>query len=379
MDEYENDVVVSQAPCITLNMKETSTENGTAKLNCDVSLLPIEISFRQRTLSNLSAFANSLKERNNAMNEHHHRTSSSRRSKSKSSVEKPRESSSSKEITFCCLCPSIAFTLPLVREVSTDPLFERSREILNGHPVRGAYFGIIFDNNAIEFNEKGATSSDSPTSDSSDSGAKFSCHYMSFFASSPVGDRVAVDSVMRRTDILVGKGRLEVNPYTSISIEYKPSTPGTKERNHCKESFPIIPTISSFKARQEDDDEDNKIDRMLTSKLHDVDAHSRKELRGTDPQLEMISEVEKCGSAVIVNIPILVADLTRTEMETLLLMLGAVSPDDSASGKNNNNKTSTTTEKEPNDTSSPGLCFGINIDQISLSLREDATTCAVTS
>jgi hypothetical protein len=176
-----------------------------------------------------------------------------------------------------------------------------------------------------------------------------------------VGEWPVVSGKMQRTDIIVARGRMEVNPYFPISISINFKSQGKPERNYGRESFPVTPTISSFKARQEDEDDELKIDRVLFSKLHDVEADSRKELRGTDPQSTMISNAEKCEIIVAVNIPELLGDFSAKELEVLLRMVNATT---------STVQTSPIETSDETDASEP-LCISFNCDQVSLLLHSD--------
>jgi hypothetical protein len=256
-----------------------------------------------------------------------------------------------------------------VKQVITGPLFDRCGEVLENARIKGASLGFLLENTNFEWSEKKNDESDSSHFESS---GRFSCHHLLFFATSPVGDKIAVDTRMQRTDIFVARGRMEVNPYIPISLDFKRNLPGSKERNHGRDSFPIVPAISSFKARQEDEDEELKIDRLLFSKLQDVDADSRKELRGTDPQIAMVADAEKCSSVVVLNIPEILADLTKTEMETFLNMLDAAKPTTETSNSASSRSTVVAPEIPDEEAPAKSMCLALNIDQITLSLKEDS-------
>ena len=311
----------------------------------DATIAPIEVCFRQRTLSNLSNFASRLKA---------FTASSSKDSKVH------LDDKTSKNVSFYCSSPSIEVRIPLVRHVSTGPLFERFGEPPKHLLTKEASLGVIFLNTAIEL-------STGPTLDSDeclDSG-KFVANQMLLFVESPVGDNIAVDTQMQRVDVCLVSGRVEVNPCIPISIEFKKSYNKSQKAHNGRNSFPLVPAISSFKARQEDDDEDIKTDRLLFSKLTDVNADSRKELRGSDPQYAMLSDVEKADVVVILGIPEITAELTKTEIETLLKVIEATMPMTSEA-----NQSGSSQEKEE---SNQWLSLSVNFDKISFSLREDAS------
>lgn len=342
-----------------MNIKTTKDNATTSSLQCDVTLLPIEIFFRQRTISNLSTFAAHLKEE----------PAKPESTKLNSIQNDDLDDKASKQISFCCHCPSVTFSIPLLKEVTTGPLFDRCGEVLENARITGASVGVLIDNTSFEWTE---TKNDEIDSNELESSGNFSCHHLLFFAKSPIGDKITVDTKMQRTDICVARGRMEVNPYIPISIDFRKNSPGRKEGNHGRHSFPLVPAISSFKARQEDEDEELKIDRLLFSKLQDVDADSRKELRGSDPQIAMVADAEMCNSVVVLNIPEILSDLTKTEIETFLMMLDAARPTPEAFDSSNTSRsTDVALPISEEEAEAKSLCISISIDQITLSLKED--------
>jgi hypothetical protein len=332
-----------------LHLKQSREIKTSRSLECDISLLPIELFFRQRTISNISTFAAQLKESKDGQELEFSTNQSGE-----------REDGITRRTSFSFRCPSITFSIPLVKQVVTGPLFNRCGETLNNAPVEGASLGFLLEGTAFEWSKEKNDEYDAAL----ESSGRFSCLHMLFFASSPVGDQVAVDTIMQRTDIFLASGRTEVNPFIPISLELKQDVAAGKEGNHGRDSFPIVPAISSFKARQEDEDEELKIDRLLFSKLRDVNADSRKELRGTDPQISMLSDAEKCDFVVVLNVPEIISDLTTTEMETLLKMLEAARPDPSS-------PTAAKPEKRIQEVKAQSVCLAANFDQITISLKQD--------
>eukprot|EP00980_Cylindrotheca_fusiformis_P014868 scaffold4060_cov121-Cylindrotheca_fusiformis.AAC.2 len=345
-DSGKDDNLVFDAPCFSLSIQKNRQSASTDSVKCDATLLPLELCVRQRTLSNISSLSAYLKE-----------LQSDSQSSSTQSV--GSDTNRSQHFSFQCNCPSITVLLPLVHEVSTHPVFERTGEVLNNVLIKGPSLGVLLENTAFEWI---AGSADEYKNNLED-GGRFLCNNILFFVQSPVGDAIALNANMQRADLLMASGRLEVNPCIPISIEIKPNTGDGKVG---RDSFPLAPTISSFKARQEDEDEDIKIDRLLFSKLNDVNADSRKELRGSDPQLVMVADARKAEFVVVLSIPEITADFTSSEMETILNILSAVKKPESAEnhsfGKHPRHK-----ESGP----SRIVGFALNISRITLALHED--------
>jgi hypothetical protein len=327
-----------------MNVKKKRKNSAIDSIKCDATVLPIEVCIRQRTLSNLSSFAAQLR----AL-----KSESGCTTTQSATLDATRK----QHVSFQCSCPSITIGVPLVQKVSTSPIFERNGEMLNNAPIKRPSLGLLLQNTAFEW----VTGPAEDGNDSLEEAGRFMSHNMLFFVQSPVGDKIVLDANMQRTDILMASGRLEVNPCIPISIELKRNIGGSKIGG---DSFPLVPAISSFKARQEDDDEDIKIDRLLFSKLSDVNADSRKDLRGSDPQFAMVADAKKADFVVVLNIPEITADFTKSEMETLLNILAATKPEPPS-------PTTVAPSQDAEDGRVQGTCFALNISKITLSLNED--------
>mmetsp|Transcript_22399 Transcript_22399/g.55399 ORF Transcript_22399/g.55399 Transcript_22399/m.55399 type:complete len:1910 (-) Transcript_22399:166-5895(-) len=345
-DEGEIDQVLFEAPCISVSVKKDINANADTpdSVVCEASFLPLEVCIRQRTLSNISSFANQIGDSTPAAS-----------NKQATTSEKKKQ-----QMVFVqCSCPSITVGIPLSRGVPTAQLFHRHQTVLQNAPKKGTWLGFLLLNNSFVWN---AFPKENHTDVMVETGT-YMAHHMLMFVQSPVGDVVDVDAAIRRADIFVANGRVEVNPVTPITIEVK--------RNHDdagRDSFPLVPSISSFKARQEDDDEDLKIDKLLFSKMGDVDADSRKELRGSDPQFGMASESEKASTVISISIPEVAIEATKSEMETVLQVLEALKPEDDP-----NAGTETARQDEPAVASSaPRTCLALNISKTTVVLKQDA-------
>jgi hypothetical protein len=343
-----DDAVVSQAPCVTLHAKLSRKTVLDSVFECDTTFAPIEIIYRHGTMSNLKALVDQIGEGGVG--------SESDAPDTQLVVCKEERK---RQVRCSCSCSAIALSIPTLENVSTDALFERCGEVLEHAPVSESSLGILFEQISIEWNDGQDDTGEAPHLDS---GAKFACHHILFFASSPIGGKLAVDAKMQRTDLLVARGRMEVEPYIPISIDIRDNMSDDQETNYGRESFPIVPAISSFKARQED--EELNIDQVLFSKLHDVDTDSRKGLRGNDPQASMLADAELSRFVVSIIVPEVTGDLTKTEMDVLLRMAQAATP--SSKPASHSVKVSDTKECDNR------LSVSMNFGQMSLTLHGDS-------
>lgn len=349
-DEYDDDVLVSQAPCVNLHWKSSRGRTNGDDLYCNVSILPLEVFFRHRTMSNLAKFGSLIRDGSAALAQ-----------TTISSLHETRipdgDNKRRKHLVVSCSCPSITLSTPLLKQVDTGPLFDRSGVVVNDAATRESCLGIVLDNTGFEL-----------TSDSGDSIepgqpiliGQFSCHHVLLFATALQDKRLGFESRTIRKDILAVTGRLEVHPYIPVSVNYVKAAPGGKDTNPGRESFPIVPAISSFKARQEDDDEDIKTDSLLFSNLREANVDSKKELRGTDPQISMLSDAEKCNSIVSIDVPEIILDLTKEELVVLLRMLDAAKPASETEE----------TRQSPCSSSTESLVIAVNCNVVTLSLSD---------
>jgi hypothetical protein len=345
-----DDAIVSQAPCVTLHAKLSRKSVLDSVFECDTTFAPIEVIYRHGTMSNLKALVDKIGEGS---------VGSDNGAPDTQLVVGKEERK--RQVHCSCSCSSITLSIPILENVSTDALFERCGEVLEHAPVSEPSLGILFEQISIEWNDGQDDTGEAPHLDS---GAKFACQHILVFASSPIGGKLAVDVKMQRTDLLVARGRMEVEPYIPISIDVRDNTSDGQEINYGRESFPIVPAISSFKARQEDEDEELNIDQVLFSKLHDVDADSRKGLRGNDPQASMLADAELSRLVISIIVPEITGDLTKTEMDVLLRMAQAATP----SSKPSSYSAKVSDTKESDNRLSVSMDFG----QISLTLHGDS-------
>ena len=369
-NSYENDLIVSQAPCIAFAMRKSNPNANQNVFECEIEMLPVELFYRQRTISNLSRFSSHLQE--GKMQSQRPAVS---RAASKSDCDNADEAENRQLTKFRCSCPFINFLIPLPTILSSgdiQPIFDRCGQVANGVPIRRSCLGIHIEQIEIEWQDEYEVI-DGDTFPS-EAGGTLSCHHFFVFASAPVGDRVSMldSQQMQQTDIFLATGRLEIDPITPISVQFKRNFPGLDGENVGKDSFPIVPSLSTFKARQEDEDEDMKIDKLLFSKLQDVDADSRKELRGSDPQLQMMTEAEKCDSVIILNIPEIIVDLTKTEIETLAMVLNSLALSEVSKEQDPSAISASKADAPQHDPEAQSIGISTNISQISISIRESS-------
>ena len=207
-DDYDNEAVVSQAPCLTLHVQLAKAHKCKKSIDCTLVLSPIEGIFRERSLANLSDFVSQIGKGSGSSNPQTNK----------------RELPDDTQISFACSCPSLTLSIPLLNSVSTAPLFNRCGETLSNAPVRDAFFGLTLGTLHFQWNK-----GDDETSEKGlESCAKLSLFYGFIFACAPIGDKVALGAKMQRTDFVLLNGRTEVNPCIPITLEYLKMIPSMK-------------------------------------------------------------------------------------------------------------------------------------------------------
>ena len=339
---YEEDIaLVSVAPCINVRFKSTTKNKMEQNVDCRVTLLPLELYFRKRTMENITKFASVA---NDGFAEFCRLESSPQPSTTNENEQVGKETSLSVD------CSSVCLYLPLVEQIPTSLLFERCGEALRGGTIRETSIGVIFENTGFDFKVKQRKNI---RPDQVDVSGKFWCLNLGTFVISPKS-RSGYEACMLRKDIFIVSGRTEVNPSIPISFGFRKGFSMTREENPGRESFPIAPAISSFKARQEDDD--------VTS------SSTKNDLRGTDPQITMLANSEKSTIILTSDIPEIIVDLTTKELETFLLILKSIPK--SLPRKE---------EKEPEtrisqDSFSDKLSVAVNLDRVTITISDDKET-----
>lgn len=346
-DDY-GDTVLSQAPCISCHWRRTKSSE-----TINITLLGMELCFRHRTVLNLSQLKLFLQERATE-------TTTSAAS-STALTHKPHHKRRRMELS--CACPSLTLTVPLLRRVSTGPMFSRFREVISNASVTEGSIGISFENNVIELMSQPDQGLEPGQSHLS---GGFSCHQILAFALCPEGDVIAFGSRMLRKDILGASGRVEVNPFIPISFNFARVLPNGKETNPGRDSFPIVPAISSFKARQEDDDDDDERNNVAPDtdprlKKAQADFDSRRDLRGSDPQVSMLADAERSTVVATIHIPEIVMDVSGDELRVFAQMVDAAKPPPAALATDVRRKPSSSHKPTTDVTSIAVVCESISL------------------
>jgi len=350
----ESDALVSEAPCLSMQWKCTRKKKNEYHTNCNATLLAFEVSYRQQTVENISKFINLAKDGLSQIE---------RLVPSPKSYVSNEGAGDRTQIYLSLDCPSISIYLPLTHQKPISPMFERCGETFTSRITRESCIAVIFEDTRFLFE-----SEQCPKIDQSEAlSGKFLCQHMGLFAVSPEGESWCGTNLIRK-DIFVASGCMQVNPCTPISFGFIRSSPTLEEGNKGRESFPILPAISSFKARQEDDDGSIKSESPIFPKFSENTSPSRKDLRRADPQIEMLANSEKSNIIFSIKVPEIIFDLTTKELELFTHMLGRIKKE-----------TSPNEEKilrRPNSeaTVSDRLSTSMDFDKVTITIRDNLKT-----
>jgi len=354
-DGYEEDnSLISETPCLTLKWRSTRSSKKLQNVDINMTLLPLELFYRERTLANVLNFTTI------ANDEFKKSLRFAQSSQCCTSNENPEKS---REITLSFDCASFSLYLPLMEQMPLSPLFERCAETSTGGIARESSIGAVFENFSFEFKSQYRNNLGQ---DQAYLSGKACCQYMGFFAIFP--GEAGYETHVFRKDIFVASGRMEVNPGMPISFNFIRTAPTSTEGNPGRESFPIVPSISSFKARQDDDDENVRPVSPIFSKFSKNISCSRKNLRGSDPQIKMLANAERSTIIFTIKIPEIIIDLTTNELETLVLMLKRIQK--SASQKVKKVPATKLSEEKFSDK----VSVAINLDKSTISIRDGQNT-----
>ncbi|KAL7574972.1 hypothetical protein ACA910_010791 [Epithemia clementina (nom. ined.)] len=128
-------------------------------------------------------------------------------------------------------------------------------------------------------------------------------------------------------------------------------------------SFPMAPAISSFKARQEDDDDDES----MLSPSQQLRMASRRELRGRDPQPQMLQACARANTCFELNAPRLAMDLSVHEIAVLAKVIRS---------QTSNAQQRPTEQSSVAPSSERVISWSIGLDNVSIGLHED-TRCSL--
>jgi hypothetical protein len=383
---------ITEAPCISIHVLMQHGTSAPSTSSLDLMLEPLELVLRCATLSNilcLMSRLNSGKTANESLDIESHEQKRFWR--------------------FSVSCPSVSLELPLSGDALKSfqdgdrqfALFDRCGHLLPHAPIsRRSSIGLIFDALSVSHDSTVSSSCDAFESltieKSGTISTTVSCHRILLFVTSPRMNADHHVMCMQRADIISSSGHAPIllthrlnaadsresigrtrSPSADIitSSDHVPilfanmSSAADNQNNIGRKFFPTVPPLSSFKARQEDEDSDNEgiFPEEFTSLAKSTNASIA---RASDPQEIMLRMAERCTSVIDLYLPELVGDISRDEAVSLSKMVLSEIANLTKGSSELKSSTDTLSEERPNDhvvdTSLRVIGFTVSIDQITL-------------
>jgi hypothetical protein len=304
-DDEDADFLVNAPSVISMTVK-TANVADKETISIDVMLEPFEVTYRKEVIDKLAAMLES------------------KAYESRDFEDDPITSTDNmpRSLHIQISCPSLAVLLPVTVEKDWERLYHRCGYTTEGTPSRKSVLGLALERVDLELHQhhRGDVQTD----------VSVLCHNVIAFASSPKNKSNVFDQRTERFDIMALCGRTEIDPCIPVSVRYVEFSAerqipghGQSDTDVAVQSFPVVPSLSSFKARQDEDD-DVHIDRNESLSATRAKLKTQKDSRHADPQASMLSEVAQCQAVITIHIPEILGDLSSTEMLVLMEMIDAL-------------------------------------------------------
>ena len=374
-DDMMNQNVVSLAPCFDLQVEISKRENSrTTDTKIDLRLQPMHILGHPTTVRKAKELVSSIQTGQDSRSS----MTTSRESQGKS-VAGSRKKARKGKMSLSVWSPSIEAMVPLESSQDHDLLFRRCGYELGGARLsQESFVGIALEDVVL--------------SDESD-GHKLACQRALVFAVAPQSVPASRMVEMMRVDVLALSGLQPIYITHRSLAETKPVPPSNTTANSTTGSlstnaprttsatanstmlrssvlspsqsfFPKFPAVSTFKARQEDDDYHDEFSEEIVNAL-----------KLQNPQSSMVRLADECTELLEVHIPDVTIDMTKSELEAFLAMVkGAASKLSSSSSSSSSPSSTTTTSTVDMDNTVPASkAISVKLDQITLCFHQETS------
>lgn len=325
-------------------MKRDSATTSTCSL--DLILEPTEVIARSATVSNLFRLMSSLD-----FNKLSH-----------GDVEIAGRASQ-KLWCLSASCPSFSLVVPLghdpLERLRYEDLFDRCGYLVPTIPIsRGASIGLKLDAVSVSHDSINSSSTYDGTPKRANAPTTVSCQRMLVFVVSPRTNSSNSVACMQRADIIASSGHAPITlTQSKIDFENEPSV--------ARAAFPTVPPLSSFKARQEDEDSDNE-GISFNKLVSPAKGSSTSAARAADTQDVLLGVAERCSTFFDLYLPDLTGDVTRDEAIWLLDMV--ISEISHGSEATVSNSLGVTTPYVCN--TMPTVGFAVSVEQMTLTVHQ---------
>jgi hypothetical protein len=340
-DEDETDLLI-EAPCVTISFKVDRKETKDL-MNVEVVMEPLEIAYRIATISRLCQLLRTDVQQNPPVID----------------AIKPKH----KTVSLTATCSSVTVLHPWESHLASTNLYQRtgySAECMLG---RDPAVGCCFERLYFELNHMDDIEIQSEIS--------ISCCNMVTFVSCPTTRHNAFDYAINRLDFLSVSCQTEADSCVTIALNFTSLVARdiSCDNGHCNKTlaqslFPTAPSLSSFKNRQDDED-----DNMATVKPSNIKGDYRNWNSG-DPEAVMLSDASICDVVVSINIREIFMDLSVKELKALHEMVSCLKTEEASPSSLQATSDKLVMSKQ--------VAYSVFCDRFSLSLQIDRDTSIVT-
>jgi len=166
----------------------------------------------------------------------------------------------------------------------------------------------------------------------------------------------------KRIDFVALESETRIDPDAAVRVEFISSALCQKsesfKKKRAKKNFPLVTPLASVKASQHHERESSN-----GTRVNDTGCRLKQRLRGSDPQMMMIGELNDCDQIISAHVPTIAFDISVLEMDAIVKYLSFKSPSETKSNAEYNSV-------NRNDQSSQ---FNINFkcDQLSVTIHQE--------
>ena len=181
-------------------------------------------------------------------------------------------------------------------------------------------------------------------------------------------------------DILTIESETKIDPDALVKIEFiskVPSDSSIMKKKGARKYFPLVTPLSSIKTTQQLDshqsddekyDASNDVARQgMDASLQDLNANSKRKIRGSNPQIKMLRNASCCTN-LSVHVPSIAIDITIQEKETLIHLCNRLSQKTTQINDLNESREHV---QEPNSK----LGIALSCDQFVIAIHDDKSIC----
>ena len=357
-DDMMSNNVVALAPCVDLQVtlpqrrrqqqRRRAKEGSQNETKLDLRLQPIHLLCHPLSLAATNKLVSSVKNNIAALS-----TSNPRSGEDVVKSVATKDETNNK-LSFSVWTPSLEVLVPVETNPDYNVLFRRSGYVSSSlTPSPDSYIGLSMEDVVL-------------STLTEEDGEKAACQRAIVFVTAPQLSKSLQVVAMKRVDVVALSGLQPIAlVHKRLSVErsaFEPP-PVSLGASSCTVAstatfFPRVPAVSSFKARQDDDDFQDEFSEQVVSAL-----------RIHDPQVGMVRKAERSTVLIDLHVPDISLDLTKQELITFGRVLTSVS---SSSSSQTKTPTAATAKKPTRNKPSQGTkALSVRFDQLTFCIHED--------